>query len=174
MAIESLARDNRGIELLNTVTIENRVQATVFVPEGKLDHFEKLLKQYLEEETAKGNPKNLNLINSIDQIRESAFAGLWTDDNTALPADEEEIVDWEIWLPVRNDRTEVLDRFRHQATQLDLRVSESHLEFPERTVVTVRSTKRQIVNSVRLLDSIAEIRRVKETAEFFTEMPNVE
>ena len=174
LAIESLARDNRGIELLNTVTIENRVQATVFVPEGKLDHFEKLLKQYLEEETAKGNPKNLNLINSIDQIRESAFAGLWTDDNTALPADEEEIVDWEIWLPVRNDRTEVLDRFRHQATQLDLRVSESHLEFPERTVVTVRSTKRQIVNSVRLLDSIAEIRRVKETAEFFTEMPNVE
>jgi hypothetical protein len=174
MPIERLSRDSSGIELLNSRTVENKVVATVFVPEGMLDHFEKLIHQYLNEETAKGNPKNLSLINSIDQIRETAFSELWTDDNIALPNDENALIDWEIWLPVRDNRFSVLDNFQSQARHLGFEVSEQYLEFPERTVVSVRGTKNQITNSARFLDTIAEIRRVKETAEFFIEMPNVD
>lgn len=174
LPIESLARDIQGIELLNARTVENHVCATVFVPEGKLTHFENQLHKYLEEETRSGRPKNLKLVSSIEQIREAAFSELWTDDNTVLPEDEHEVIDWEVWLPVRHDRLAVLERFREHAHLLELWVSDQHLEFPERTVIAVRGTKQQITTSARLLDNIAEIRRVKETADFFLEMPNLE
>lgn len=174
LPFESLARDNRGIELLNVRKDENHVYATVFVPEGKLSHFEKQLRQYLEETTPSGKPKNLKLINCIEQIREAAFSDLWTDTESVLPQNNDEVINWEIWLPVRNDRISVLHSFRENARLLGLNVADSHLEFPERTVIVVQGTKQQIMNSARLLDTIAEIRRVKETAEFFAEMPNVE
>ncbi len=48
MAFESLARERQGIELLNVRHEEKRTLATVFVPDGKLDHFEGLIRDYLE------------------------------------------------------------------------------------------------------------------------------
>ena len=50
LAFESLARDRSGIELLNVRRVENATHATVLVPDGKLDHFERLIRDYLEGE----------------------------------------------------------------------------------------------------------------------------
>ena len=49
LAFESLARERSGIELLNVRQEDNRTHATVFVPDGKLDHFERLVRDYLAE-----------------------------------------------------------------------------------------------------------------------------
>jgi hypothetical protein len=46
LAAESLARDRQGIELMNVREQGNQVLATVFVPQGKLTHFEKLIEAY--------------------------------------------------------------------------------------------------------------------------------
>lgn len=170
LPFESLARDSQGIELLNVQKKENQTSATVFVPTGKLDHFERLIIRYKEEETTSGKPKNLKLINSIEQIREAAFSELWTDDDSVLPEDDGQLVNWEIWLPVRKDRQATISQFRQQAELLGLTVSGDHLEFPERTVIAVQGTMSQIRQSAQLLDYIAEIRRVKETADFFVDM----
>jgi hypothetical protein len=43
LAFESLARENSGIELRNVKDEGDKTLATVFVPDGKLLHFEKLL-----------------------------------------------------------------------------------------------------------------------------------
>ena len=48
LAFESLARENQGIELLNVRHEGEITRATIFVPDGKLDHFEKLIVAYLE------------------------------------------------------------------------------------------------------------------------------
>ena len=42
LAFESLARERSGIELQNVRHEESRTHATVFVPDGKLAHFERL------------------------------------------------------------------------------------------------------------------------------------
>ena len=47
LAFESLARDRQGIELLAVRRVGKSTLATVFVPEGKLVHFEKLINDYL-------------------------------------------------------------------------------------------------------------------------------
>src|SRR4051812_14967765 len=46
------------IELLATTEQENTVRATVFVPEGGLVRFERLVQQYLERDSASGRPRN--------------------------------------------------------------------------------------------------------------------
>ena len=58
LAFESLARDHWGMELLNVRHEENRTHATVFVPEGKLDHFEGLIRDYLAERRDPGRPSS--------------------------------------------------------------------------------------------------------------------
>lgn len=49
LAFESLARERSGIELLNVRSNADLTRATVFVPDGKLDHFVNLIIEYLEE-----------------------------------------------------------------------------------------------------------------------------
>ncbi|MCX7144159.1 MAG: S8 family peptidase [Proteobacteria bacterium] len=169
LAFESLSRERQRIELLNVRRVDNATFATVFVPDGKLDAFEKLIEDYLaEKQDAKGRHRdNKALLNTIQEVRAATFDALWTDDPAVLPADENQVIWWEIWLPVRDDRTATLARFRTVATGIGFVLSTKVIQFPERTVLHMRGSKRQIIQSMQLLNNVAEIRVAKETAEFF-------
>lgn len=177
LAFESLARERQGIELLNVRHHENITYATVFVPDGKLETFERIIQDYLTEKRSSDGSKSLDnkaLVNTIRDIHAATFEALWTDDLSVLPADETLSIWWEIWLPVRGDRNETLSRFRSIATGIGFELSLNVIQFPERTVLHMRGSKRQITQSMLLLNTIAEIRRAKETAEFFDSLGPVE
>ena len=169
LAFESLARERSGIELLNVRHEEARTHATVFVPDGKLDHFENLIRDYLvEKRDSRGHVRdNKRLIDAIRQIRAASIRALWTDARDAFPATDEESFWWEVWLPVRRDRQAVVSAFQGRAEAQGMRVAPGLLVFPERTVLLIHASAEQMQRSVPTLDSIAELRRAKETAEFF-------
>lgn len=173
LAFESLARDRSGIELLNVRQDGNTTYATVFVPDGKLLHFERLIEDYLAEKRNKngGLRDNRKLINTIKEIRAASLRELWTDDPRVFPEQDDEIFWWEVWLPVRKDRLAVIDNFRWLAEAQEIQVSQSKLEFPERTVLLAYASKAKMQQSMMTLNSIAELRRAKETADFFDSLP---
>jgi hypothetical protein len=172
LEFESLARERSGIELLSVRHEGTRMLATVFVPDGKLGVFEDLIAAYLDEsQDGKNAPKNSALLNTIAQIRAATLEELWTDDPSALPRSDDESFWWEVWLPVRDDRTAVTNGFKRLAQGLDFRVADGELQFPERTVLLVYGSAWQMKRSVLTLNSIAELRRAKETAEFFDSLP---
>jgi len=184
LALESLAREAQGIELLN-VRLEVKddkevTRATVFVPDGKLDVFEKLIRKYLEQDAKpskthpNGHPKNQNLIETIQEIRASAFEGLWTDDPEVMPPTEDELIWWEVWLPLRGNREATTRRFQKLAKTIGFEIAPGALRFLERTVLLMRGSKGQIKDSLMFLNSIAELRRAKETAEFFDALTPIE
>lgn len=176
LAFEGLARGAQRIELLN-LRRDRATQtdmATVFVPDGQLKAFESLIRQYLEANTSKGQPRNAPLLNPIQEIRFAAFSALWTDDPAVLPANDAETIWWEFWLPVREDREAVLGRFRSIAKASGFITSDNALHFPERTVLNVFASKVMITQSILLLNEVAEIRRAKETAEFFDSLAPTE
>ena len=112
LAFESLARERSGIELLNVRHEENRTLATVFVPDGKLEIFENLVRAYLDEsKNTKTGPKYHRLLNAISAIRAASLQALWTDANEEFPDAEEGSLWWEVWLPVRGDRQAVVNAF---------------------------------------------------------------
>lgn len=168
LAFESLARERSGIELLNVRVNADRTCATVFVPDGKLDHFEELINDYLEEKQDIGRAHdNKRLLNAIRAIRAASLRALWTDDDDVLPTDGDGAVWWEVWLPVRQSRDATVEAFRTLAAAQEMRVAPGTVEFPERTVLLVSASVDQMQRSMLTLNSIAELRRPKETAEFF-------
>lgn len=172
LAFESLSREASGIELLNVRRDEERTFATVFIPDGKLAIFENRLRSYLDEskDTTKG-PKEAGTLNTIAEIRAATLSALWTDDGDALPSNDDESLWWEVWLPVRGDRSATTERFRQLAEGSGFELSKAQLTFPERTVLLAYGSAGQMKRSMMTLNSIAELRRAKETADFFDALP---
>ncbi len=173
LAFESLARERSGIELLNVRREDQQTFATVFVPDGKLDHFEGLIQDYLEEKrNSRGHARdNKRLLNTIPQIRAASLRALWTDDGEVFPTSDEESFWWEVWLPVRGDRAASVEKFRKLVQAQSFEIAPGELRFPERTVLLVYGSSGQMQRSIMTLNSIAELRRAKETADFFDSLP---
>ncbi len=168
----SSERSNDGaknIEVLNVIQLEDKTIATVFVPDGKIEVFEKKINAYLENKTNRsGNPAdNRALINTISSIRTAELEALWTDSPEVFPEDENAILWWEIWLPIRGNRQSIIDDFTHLAGQSGMTVSSAIVKFPERSVLLAKGSKKQLLSSPLILNSIAELRLAKETADFF-------
>jgi hypothetical protein len=115
LAFESLGyevgRDpQKKIEVLSLRVDGDTTYANVFVPDGKLAHFEKYVEDYLAERK-KSNGDALDhraLLNTISSIRRAEIHALWTDAPDLLPEDTTEAIWWEVWLPVRGDRDAVI------------------------------------------------------------------
>lgn len=168
LAVKSLESQRSGIELRNVRHDERKTYATVFVPDGKLKLFENKVVAYLDESKDKNsNPANSALLNAISEIRAATLHALWTDSPDSMPIADEECLWWEVWLPTRGDRQGIVNQFRKLAERLNFRVSHGALYFPERSVLLVYGSVDQMKHSIMTLNSIAELRRAKETAEFF-------
>jgi len=173
LAFESLAKERSGIELLNVRHDKELTLATVFVPDGKLHILENLVTDYLDEskDSKKGLPKNHTLLSAIRNIRAASIKALWTDSPEVFPKSDEETLWWEVWLPVRDDRIAVIESFKQLAEGLGFRIAQGQIEFPERSILLVYGSVGQMQRSVFTLNSIAELRRAKETADFFDSLP---
>lgn len=167
MKFESLANESQHIELLSIREEGEYTYANVFVPDGKLDHFEKYVTEYLEQETPKGKPKHQALLDTIQTIRSAELRALWMDDPNLLPEDKNEAFWWEVWLPERGNREQVVADFRTLAEAVGCKVTENHVDFPERTVVMMHGSEHQFSQTVMTLNCVAELRRAKDTAELF-------
>ena len=181
LAFESLgderSRDpGKQIEVLSVMTEGNTTVANVFVPDGKLDHFEKYVAEYVAAKVNKNGDliDHGRLLNAIASIRRAELQALWTDDPALLPQDAAEKFWWEVWLPVRGLRDDVVDDFRKLMALAECPVSDHQINFPERTVVLMHGSRQQLEQSRMALNCVAELRRAKDTAEFFDGLTPVE
>jgi hypothetical protein len=178
LQFDSLDVRSSGIELLAVRKApNNRVQATVFVPDGKLAFFLKRVTDYRDSQTkpkrdGSTQPKNRPLIESISDIRVAALEALWTDDRALYPEPDQDAV-WEVWLR-KSDKIDHTQRFRDMAAELGLRVSEQEITFIDRIIVLVHGKGQDLSASADMLGAIAELRLAKTTASFFTHMNAVE
>ena len=172
LAFQSLADERQKIELLSVRYEGEHTFANVFVPDGKLEHFEKYVAEYLEDRKDKnGNARDhRTLLNTIESIRAAELRALWTDDIALLPEDPTVQFWWEVWLPVRGQRQAVVLDFRKLAALAECVVSDQQADFPERTVLLMYGSERQFSRSVTTLNCVAELRLAKETADFFDAM----
>lgn len=61
----------------------------------------------------------------------------------------------------------VLKQFREVATSVGLETSDEFLQFPDRVVTSVFGQAQQLMESIELLDTVAELRRLKQSPEFY-------
>lgn len=169
--LQKLENRRKGIELVSVRQINDDAPAfaAVFVPFRAAAHFQRLLEEYRTLQTESGRPRHETLVNRINSISLAAIRSLFTDDEDALPP-ENEPTWWEIWV-----RTDFAEQFRVIAQNLEVHlVQDQVLEFPEREVFIARSTLEALGRLLARTDALAEIRLARDTPGTFIKMSNVE
>ncbi len=169
--------DNRSgnYHLLSSVKEDNQFRALVAVRSKGLSSLIKKVEDYSTQVTAEGNPKNARLVSNILDIRIASLRSFWNEPTLEFPTAQEQIW-WEIWLR-RENFEEDLNEDQKVVTQLiasGVSVGERRLLMPEHIIRLVRGTILQLSSSLLLLDNLAEIRKAKNTADFFTDLRNFE
>lgn len=155
---KSLEDVRQGVRLLNVREVENNgsreIFATVFVPNGKEQHFLNKVISYRDDSTISGNPKNQPLIASIEDVREALIECLWTDPIEHLP---QNIKLWcEIW--IRTGEGEPVNGFLNIVNELGLEHKANYIEFPERAVLLIRVDRQDLNELFMRSTQLAEIR----------------
>jgi hypothetical protein len=179
LKFESLEYRPSGIRLLNVRDDidehgEKFQRATLFVPKGKETILINKVEKYRSEETDKGKPKNKTLIESVDDLRHAVLQSFWNDPTSLIPA-VGEAAKCEIWLRVDQDpilRNQTVTSFMELCSSLELSISDSRIDFPERTILIGSLTLDALNELIASSDDIAEFRRAKETADFWTTLEN--
>lgn len=167
LKLESLENKHAGIEVRGVRRTRQAEDlpyvetATVFIPEGRVGHFLNRFQQYASENTAKGQPKNRELVDRIASIHMATLRALWTDDHAEFPA-EHVLTWWEVWLR-RDDEADgaEVERLQAFAVAHNIALGTRRLVFDDRTVCLVHATAEQLSASVDVLGDLAELRKAK-------------
>lgn len=170
LAFESLDLQASKIQLLSVKTdADNRTVATVHMPDDKVPVLLRKLEAYRDFNpvTSRGR-ENRKLAESISNIKLATLRELWTDDPALYPA-ANTIITWEVWLR-RTDpgQQPALELLQNGVADLGYEVISNPLTFIDRTVVLVRGTREHLAKGADVLGIIAEVRKAKVTAEFFS------
>ena len=157
------------VSVRNVPESDDKIIATVFVPEEKKDHYIGKIEKYQFEDTPKtGRPQNETLVAAINAIQLGGLLSLYVDDFKLFPDVDQETL-WEIWL-----RKEKSEGFQKIANALNLQVQEHPIRFVEREVVLVRATPRALNRLILHTDAVAELRLNRDTPAMFMAMPSTE
>lgn len=179
LRVESLEDARLGIEVRSVQSRDNRLHATIFVPEGKLRNFVKKIERYEREDTTPRRPegvprpKNEDLVAGIADIRFPVLRSFWTDDDDLYPHSEDEQIWWEVWIRVEpgKNRDQAFASFVEAVIEADFKFSEHVVQFPERLVFLAHGSRRQWMQAfIPVLDCLAELRRAKEVPTGFIDM----
>jgi hypothetical protein len=187
LAFDSLNSDanNPKFQLLNikkeTTEEGFRYRVNVMLTEGGISHFFTKVNEYIAENTKyKGEetetPKNNKLISNIESIQLATLEAFWTEPNENPFPEENEVVWWEVWFRKKRgvEPASEYDKIISQLGLVDAQISNQELIFPEHFIKLVKASPRQLSESLFLLDNLAELRKPKETADFFTNLNMLE
>jgi len=148
-----------------------RYRVVVMLRKGGISHFLKRVEQYLIEFTKNKNgeltdkPVANDLIANMEDIQLATLASFWTESQDNLFPEDDHFVWWEIWF-AKSRYFQNEDKVISQLFKTKAEVSDTMLIFPEHVVRLVRSSPRQLANSMMFMDSLAELRKPQEINDF--------
>ena len=166
---KSLESLKHNIRLLNVHKKNETTFATVYIPSDKVSIFLKKVDDYLNKSTQSGKPRNNDLINSIEDMRLAVVNSFWQDNEKLIPNDKES-VQCEVWLRIDGgiELKERIKQFFAVCNDIGINYNKhQQIYFPERVVVMVQATRKDLEQLIKSSDHIAEFRRVRETALFW-------
>ncbi len=168
LVTKSLENMQQGIRLLNVRedihTNSGKIQsATVFIPDGKENYFNKKIQAYLDDE------KNKPLAESIETVKLAVISSFWIGDVNDIPNTTP--VWCEFWLRTTYSAEKAeAERFYSICDTYGMEHKDRCIIFPEKAVTMVRTSRNDIQKLIDASANIAEIRRAPEMADFYTEM----
>ena len=150
-------------------------RACIYLNTNGISKFLRKIEAYLnpENDSQSGNPRNTKLLNNIADIQRATLSSFWHENEINFPEENEEVW-WEVWLRREDSQNDVHEDEAVVNLLLDnvIVVAERRLLFPEHIVRMVRCTARELSTTLLYSDKLAELRKPKEAANFFTGLDN--
>lgn len=164
---KSLEDGRYGIQLLNVKSKDDLTKATVFVPKNKASHLIRKFNQFESSLGMDGNPKNNDLVRSIDTIREADVESFWQGPHENIPTSDIRI--WcEVWLSTeKQNNYDVLSEFTALLDEFNIAYKDEHITFPERIVMLILVNYNDLVALLQCSKYIAELNKCEEPNSFF-------
>jgi hypothetical protein len=146
-------------------------EATICLNRDAVAVFLEKVENYINNNTPSGNPRNASLIANIEAIRAATVESFWQEPEIPFP-NASEFIWWEVWLHRNNDddTTNPFPDLINDLIEEGIQISHRHLMFPEHWVYLLRANVEQLGVGLLYTNRLAELRKPKETAEFFTNL----
>lgn len=136
--------------------VPTRVTVMASAAERGLEKLRAKISDFAEQDgkpngEGKTRPKNADLAQSIDIIKEAGLQELWRHPVKPFP-EHGGPTDWEIWLNPGE-----ANRFAEQAQQYDITIYGDRLEFPEDIVLVATCTATQLAHAVREIGAVRSL-----------------
>lgn len=158
-----------GAELLNVKydSITKSQQATIYIQEKDRKKLNSALSSYISKNRKdNGKPVNEPLVSKIDDFSKATFENLWTDSLDFVPKTNQIWV--ELWIKEgRQNFEKIQNSLKKTCDVYSIKVSDSILYFPERTIIYIKANIKQLEELVNSFDYIAEFRKPEELNEFW-------
>jgi hypothetical protein len=154
-----------------TGIVHRIVEATVYLNKRAISSFLRKINDYITRNTPKGNPKNQTLIANIEDIKAAVIESFWQEPELAFP-NHNDLLWWEIWVDreENDDENDPISPIRSILIEAGVQIGGRFLKFPEHFIYLMRGTATQLSSSILYTNRLAEIRKPKETADFFTNL----
>lgn len=144
---------------------EDKTRVVLFVPDESRGVIESILNDYTNGPlTAKNKPQQQSRVEPIETVRRARLETFWTDELSALPQSATDEIWWEVWCFKGLE-----EKVQEAAMLLDCLVSENNywLQFPETSVIQIKTQRVTIELLLFATSGIAELRRASATPVFF-------
>lgn len=167
--------DNQNYRLASYSVLNNDpgdeiYEATVLLNKKAIGQFLTKIDQYIYENSVGNNPKHQSLIANLEQIRVATLENFWTEPELRFPGEGEETW-WELWIDrdeQAGDQKQLTPLFRLMENA-GVQVGTSRwLSFPENLVFLVKGTAAQLASTILYTDSLSELRKPRETTDYFS------
>jgi hypothetical protein len=182
LANDRLDSSRNQFELRQTKLIESQSdrgqhKSVVMVTSTGLGKLEQMGNEYLRKDTPKsGNPSHNELFANISSISVASLESFWNElPGVPFPAENEEIW-WEVWLRSSTNRNleYEIGRAIAQIESVGGQISAKEIRFPEIVIRLVKASPKQLADSILKMDLLCELRKPRDTADFFTELNSLD
>jgi len=156
-------------EVAESGVVELVHKIVVYLHKTEIPKFLRKIEAYRTELTAKGNPKNQDLIVNIEKIKNATLKSFWQESNYEYPQSNTEVW-WELWIDRIATEEHIDTELISILNENEIQVGNRLLTFPEHFVLLIKGTVEQLQNSILYYDGLVELRKPLETAEFFTNL----
>lgn len=177
---KSLEDTQQGVRLLNVRVVQQEnsevTKAIVYVPQGKEGVFVKKINDYSnpQKDTEKGNPKNANLVDSIEDVKLAMLESFWpTTERNQIPTEQSSWCEAWIRIDENEDYEAQITSFLETLNQIDIPYKGQALHFPERAIMLIQANRIQLTELMIETNMLSEYRIGQEAASFWSSESNI-
>lgn len=148
-------------------------ETAIYLDKKAISKFLDKLKNFPEKSThqslKKGFPipENNSLISNIDDVQAATLESFWQEPEIPFPNTNENIW-WEIWLDRSDTHDQNTEELFAALSKNGILIGQQWLDFPEHHVGLMKATAENLGKTLLYTDRLAELRKPRETADFFT------